>query len=101
MSTDEQKSVIGGVVLEYGQVKQQLAASGAAIQTALQAARHAEEAVRFRSLGNVTTTDEEVNARLKEWPTAERLRELLAELKTLSERKSSLEQTMKEYGIQL
>jgi ATPase subunit of ABC transporter with duplicated ATPase domains len=101
MTTEEHKNIIGGVVLEYAEVKQKLAALEAEMQNALSRVRQAEEVVRFKSMGDHHKSDEEVESHLKNWPAAERLRELLRDLKEGNERKAALEKTMKQYGIQL
>ena len=99
MTIEEQKSIIGGVVLDYAETKQRLAALSLSVQNLLSKVRKAEEALRFKSLGQYTDASE-IEEHLENWPTAEQFRQVLRELDEAKAQKASLEQSMKEYGIQ-
>lgn len=93
MTTEEEKNVIGGVVLEYAEVKRQLVALNEKLGAALTTVRNIEEAVR--------QGHQNVIRMFENWPTAQTFTDLLNEIETKSKRKTALEKTMKEYGIDL
>lgn len=94
MTTEEQKNVIGGVVLEYSEVKQKIAALGEELRSKRQVMLDVEQALR---LGE----HEKLPDYLKNWPTAEFITATLRKIEEYKERKTALEQTMKEYGLNL
>jgi len=71
LTTEEQKRIVGGAVLEYGEIKQQLIALHEKREAALKIIRGVEDAIR-RGEQNVVRM-------LEDWPTAQYLTDLLNE----------------------
>ena len=94
MTTEEQKNVIGGVVLEYSEVKQKIAALRQELANKRQLMLEVEQALRLYQTENLP-------AQLKGWPTAEFLITTLTTIGELEARKTALEQTMRQYGLDL
>jgi hypothetical protein len=94
LTTEEQKNVIGGVVLEYSEVKQKIAALRQELLNKRQLILEVEQALRLYQ-------HEHLSDQLKGWPTAEYITTTLATIEQLEARKDVLEQTMKEYGLNL
>lgn len=93
MTTEEQKRIIGGVVLDYVEVKQQLIALDADLEAALTTVSKVENAVR--------QGQQNVIGMFKDWPTAEYLTNLLNEIEIARKRKDVLEKSLKGYGLEL
>lgn len=94
MTTEEQKNVIGGVVLEYSEVKQKIAALKQELANKRLLMQEVEQALRL-------SEHEKLPNQLKGWPTAEFITTTLGTIEELTARKTALEQTMKEYGLNL
>lgn len=94
MTTEEQKNVIGGVVLEYGEVKQKIAALDEDLRSKMATVFSVEKAF------NMNDRDKML-ALLDAWPSADYFKTTLTSLAEMKKRKTSLEQTMKQYGIDL
>ena len=94
MTTEEQKNVIGGVVLEYAEVKQKIAALEEDLRTKLIAVNDVRNAFNQGER-------EKVPALLKNWPSADYFVTTLNEIAEKRRQKDALARTMKEYGIDL
>jgi hypothetical protein len=94
MTTEEQKNVIGGVVLEYGEVKQKMAALDEDLRGKMATVFSVEKAFNMNDR-------EKMLALLDSWPSADYFKSTLTKLAEMKKRKAELEQTMKQYGIDL
>jgi anti-sigma28 factor (negative regulator of flagellin synthesis) len=94
LTTEEQKNVIGGVVLEYSEVKQKIAALRQEIANKRLQMQEVEQALRLYEYKKLPD-------QLKGWPTAEFITTTLATIEGLEARKTALEQTMRQYGLDL
>jgi hypothetical protein len=94
LTTEQQKNVIGGVVLEYSEVKQKIAALEQDLRTTLATVHQVERAFNMQER-------EKIPELLKGWPTADYFTDTLNEIEEKRRRKAALEHTMKQYGIDL
>jgi hypothetical protein len=94
MTTEEQKNIIGGVVLEYAEVKQKIAALEQDLRSKMATVNQIERAFNMNER-------EKMRAMMNQWPTADYLITTLAEIEDKKKKKSALEETMKQYGIEL
>ena len=94
MTIEEQKAIIGGAVLEYAEVKQKLAALEEDLRNKMIKVNEVERAFNM----NERTRMQEL---LKEWPSSDYFTTTLNEIAEKRKQKAALEQTMKQYGIDL
>lgn len=94
MTTEEQKKVIGGVVLEYSEVKQKLVALRQELRNKV---KLIADFARDVDTGNL----KKGRSHLEAWPNAEFLTNLINEIEENERRETDLEGTMKEYGLNL
>jgi predicted nucleic acid-binding Zn-ribbon protein len=94
LTTEEQKAIIGGVVLEYAEVKQKIAALERDFSSMMDHVNYARATLS-------TSTPEQLDAYLAKWPTAEKIKATLDALKEAQNKRKELEGTIKTYGIDL
>jgi hypothetical protein len=97
MSGDEEKAIIGGLVLEHGEVKRRLAALtvkagqiGRALQVVGAALLEPNHMIQRRA---------EFEQNLSAVPERQVLMDLVEELRATRQRRDDLQKTLKEYGI--
>lgn len=94
MTTEEQKNVIGGVVLEYSEVKQKLVALRQELRNKVKLINDFAQVV---DIGNLNKG----RSYLEAWPDAEFFSNTFNQIEENERRRTELEQTMKEYGLNL
>jgi succinate dehydrogenase/fumarate reductase flavoprotein subunit len=100
MSSDEEKAVIGGIVLEYGEVKRRLVALEA---EANRMGRALEKiGILFRSPAqSVQTRSTELNSALTELPERKNVVDTVEEIRAAIKRRDELQKSIKQYGLEV
>jgi hypothetical protein len=98
MSSDEEKAVIGGMVMEHGEVKRRLVALEEEAKKAGRVLGHIEVALRTPS---GAAKSKQFEANITEMPTPETVKGLIDEIREKTKRKDELQAALKQYGIEV
>lgn len=98
MTIDEEKSIIGGVVIEHDQVKKRLAALRAECFNMAQALKNVTT-VLTNPLNTQFDPHAQLTTYLDKMPSPGRIRDIASEVKEGEKRRLELEHIMADYGL--